>query len=238
MDNWKKIWSLKNTDLTELDNLDFETIFMELKRLTGNDTTGKGVTFENLILRFRQFQEELLFCQSKTEKKSVFEVGCGSGANLLLFQKLGFEIGGIDYSKSLIEVANRCLKHPIELYCEEAEKLDTEIKYDIVFSNSAFEYFTDEKYARRVLGLMCKKAYSTVGVLEIHDSKLKDKFVEFRRETIKGYDEKYKDLKKLFLSREFFLNFAEENKLDIKFCYPKIEGYWNSDYIYDVYLYK
>lgn len=38
-DNWSKIWNGKQAD-EQLLNRDFETVFMELKRLTGNDTTG------------------------------------------------------------------------------------------------------------------------------------------------------------------------------------------------------
>ena len=45
-DNWSKIWNGKQAD-EQLLNQDFETVFMELKRLTGNDTTGgNGVTFD------------------------------------------------------------------------------------------------------------------------------------------------------------------------------------------------
>ena len=40
--NWKKIWSSKKTILSEIDSEDEKSIFMELKRLTGNDTTGNG----------------------------------------------------------------------------------------------------------------------------------------------------------------------------------------------------
>ena len=241
MDKWKKIWNSKNPNLKELYSKEFENVFMELKRLTGNDTTGQGVAYEALILRFQQFQDELMFGISGDKTKqayTVFEVGCGSGANLLLFQKQGFKIGGIDYSQSLINVANKCLSNPIELICDEADVINSEIKYDISFSNSAFEYFPDESYARKVLELMYKKTNYTMGILEVHDSKQKEQFIQYRKNTIKNYEERYKDLHKLFLPREFFLEFAEINKMDIKFCYPKITGYWNSDYIYDVYMYK
>lgn len=239
MDKWKEIWNAKNPNLDELRKNEFENVFMELKRLTGNDTTGHGVSYDALISRFQQFKKELLFnCEDLDGKQSVFEVGCGSGANLILFQKLGYEIGGIDYSEALIQVADKCLSSPIELICDEADKITSDIKYNITFSNSAFEYFSDENYAWRVLERMNEKTKNVMGILEVHDIELKEEFISYRKETIENYEQKYKDLNKLFLPRTFFLDFAEKYKLDIKFCYPAINGYWNTKYIYDVYMYK
>lgn len=236
--NWKKIWSSKKTILSEIDSEDEKSIFMELKRLTGNDTTGNGVSYEVLMDRIERFMSEMTFSEEKEKRKSIFEVGCGSGANLYVFIKQGYQVGGLDYSGALIEVAKQIVNKPLELYCEEAKEMDTAIKYDIVFSNSAFEYFPDEQYAIDVCQKMIEKSNKCIGILEVHDPILKTEFIDFRRKTIQNYDERYKNLDKLFISKELFLNIAEKNELDIKFVKPRIQGYWNTDYIYDVYMYK
>ena len=49
---------------------------MELKRLTGNDTTGNGVSYEVLMDRIERFMSEMTFSEEKEKRKSIFEVGC------------------------------------------------------------------------------------------------------------------------------------------------------------------
>lgn len=68
--NWKKIWSSKKTILSEIDSEDEKSIFMELKRLTGNDTTGNGVSYEVLMDRIERFMSEMTFSEEK-EKVSL-----------------------------------------------------------------------------------------------------------------------------------------------------------------------
>ena len=233
---WKEIWGNKDSKIKNCKSE--EELFMELKRLTGNDTTGKGVSYDVLMDRIRRFQRELFFSEKDVSIHSVFEVGCGSGANLRIFNQQGYDVGGMDYSNNLISVAKEVIDNPVELYCEEASNIDVEIKYDVVFSNSAFEYFENEDYARQVIEKMIEKSRNSVGILEIHDLNLKKDFIDFRRKTIEDYDQKYKDLKKLFISKNFFIDLAEKNNMDIKFTTPSIEGYWNTAFIYDVYLYK
>lgn len=126
--NWKKIWSSKKTILSEIDSQDEKSIFMELKRLTGNDTTGNGVSYEVLMDRIERFMSEMTFSEEKEKRKSIFEVGCGSGANLYVFIKQGYQVGGLDYSGALIEVAKQIVNKPLELYCEYAKEMDTAIK--------------------------------------------------------------------------------------------------------------
>lgn len=237
---WEEIWNKKQADEAILQNKDFQAVYMELKRITGNDAfgTNKGMSFAQLQERFQNFKRELFFSTDKNKQVSVFEVGCGSGANLFSFENLGCRVGGIDYSKSFIAAATKVLRTPVELYYGEAIDLDTEKKYDVVFSNSVFQYFPDEKYAQQVLERMLAKSNNVICVLEVHDNKLRSDFVNYRRATIEDYDNRYKDLHTLFLDKEFFLKFADEHELDIKFVKPNIKGYWNTEFVYDVYMYK
>ena len=89
-DNWSKIWNGKQAD-EQLLNRDFETVFMELKRLTGNDTTGgNGVTFDGFKDQYFRIKKYLRMDMAESKGPSIFEVGCGSGPFLLMFQKDGF----------------------------------------------------------------------------------------------------------------------------------------------------
>ena len=132
MNNWAKIWNSKQANESLLDK-DFETVFMELKRLTGNDTTGKGVSFEGFREQYCDIKRNLREYKRAEEQKSIFEVGCGSGPFLMMFQRDGYKVGGVDYSESLIEVAKKVISNPVELYCGEATNIN-EAKFPLFFT--------------------------------------------------------------------------------------------------------
>lgn len=172
------------------------------------------------------------------EHPSIFEVGCGSGPFLMMFQRDGFEVGGLDYSASLIEVARKVLVRPVELYCGEATALDSDIKYDSVMSNSVFEYFESDAYAEEVLEKMLVKARYSIGIFDVHDEEKKEDYLQYRRKIIKNYDERYRNLDKKFFGRNFFEQFAEKKQVEVEFRNTQIKGYWNNEFVYDVYMYK
>lgn len=236
IDEWEKIWNKKIAN-EELLHKDFETVFMELKRLTGNDTTGKGVEFQGFMKQYADIKTNISN-DGKKKIKSVFEVGCGSGPFLLAFQRDGYKIGGVDYSKSLIDVAKKILINPVELYCGEANNLKEDIIYDCVMSNSVFEYFKSDEYAVDVLEKMMDKARYSIAVLDVHDNEKKEQYLQYRRSIIQDYDKKYKNLEKKFFEKKFFEKFARDNFLTIKIQNTNIEGYWNNQFTYDVYMYK
>ena len=86
---WSKIWNNKGADISQADILaqnDPEKIFLTLKTLDGFDVGGEYLTFQAFKQQYTQIKNELEFNNhsSKHEIKSVFEIGCGSGANLYL----------------------------------------------------------------------------------------------------------------------------------------------------------
>ena len=175
---------------------------------------------------------------AESKGPSIFEVGCGSGPFLLMFQKDGFRVGGCDYSSSLIDVAKKVLSHPVELYCGEAVDIDPDVKYDSVMSNSVFEYFESDEYAEKVMQKMLEKAEYSIGILDVHDAEKKDEYLQYRRSIIQNYDERYKNLDKKFFNKSFFERFAKKNQVMIEFRETNIRGYWNNEFVYDVYMYK
>ena len=171
--------------------------------------------------------------------QSVFEVGCGCGANLYMFLKDGIHIGGLDYSNKLISIMKQVISETdlMECYCDEAINLPMDILYDSVLSNSVFSYFPDETYAEKVLEKMLKKARQSIGILDIHDIEKKDAFLEYRINNTPNYKERYKDLPKLFYRKDFFKEFANKNGLQIKFEKSNVEGYWNNEFIFNCFMY-
>ena len=237
---WHEIWEKRDANETELNCGDMKRVFLELKRIAGWDATGEVLAFEQFHNQYVEIKNELEFCASvqKRPVKSVYEVGCGCGANLYLFQADGVEVGGIDYSDAEIKIAKRILNNPIELVCDEAVNLSSEIKYDSVLSNSVFSYFESYDYAQQVLEAMYRKADYSIGIIDIHDADMKDAFVEYRKSIIEDYEERYRDLPKFFYEKTFFLDFACKHDMSIRFSKPTMEGYWNNDYVFNCFMTK
>ena len=169
---------------------------------------------------------------------SVFEVGCGCGANLYLFQNDGYHVGGMDYSARLIEIASGVLIDPVELICREAASLPCDIKYDAILSNSVFSYFDSYEYAEKVLEAMYSKANQSIGIIDIHNIEKKEEFIQFRRRLYKDYEERYQDLPKFFYEKSFFLYFAEKYNMSIKFTKPDMKDYWNNEFVFNCFMRK
>lgn len=213
---------------------------MTLKTLDGFDVGGEYLTFQAFKQQYTQIKNELEFNSrsSKHEIKSVFEIGCGSGANLYLFQQDGIKTGGIDYSDNLSKIARGILNNCEELICGEAVNTPASIKYDSVLSNSVFSYFPDYDYALKVLEIMYSKSNYSIGIIDVHDVNKKEAFTQHRLATVENYAEIYKGLDKLFYSRDLFMNFAEKHGLNIRFAYSDVPRYWNNEFIFNVFMTK
>lgn len=235
MSNWQKIWNKRTPDENKLTSENVEEKFMELKRLTGNDTMKNGgITYKSFIKQYEHLKEMLTTDRSIT---SFFEVGCGSGPYLFLLENEGYTVGGMDYAETLVKAAEIALSSPQELYCDEAINLRTDIKYDCVFSTSAFEYFESDEYALTVLDKMSAKARHSIAILDVHDTEKQEQFLKYRRSIIENYDERYNGLSKKFFLKKFFIEYANSKRFDIKIEESKLDGYWNQPFVYDVYMY-
>lgn len=237
---WREIWEKRNANLNEIYSGDMKRVFLELKRIAGWDATGDMLAFEQFQRQYVEIKNELEFCAASQHRpiKSVYEVGCGCGANLYLFQKDGIEVGGVDYSNAEIEIAGEVLENPRELICDNAINASSEVKYDAVLSNSVFSYFEDYDYAKKVLEIMYDKANYSIGIVDIHDADKKDAFIEYRKKIIENYEERYKDLPKFFYDKTFFLEFAEQHDMSIRFSKSGMRGYWNNDYVFNCFMIK
>ena len=232
-DKWHTIWNRRKASENKLTG-NWQEVFLELKRLNGYDVMGDGIPMDSFLDQDAKTRELL----QVSAGSSVFEVGCGTGANLYLMQREGMTVGGTDYAEGLIETARKVLPDALELYSGEADAIATEQKYDAVFSNGVFPYFPNEEYAERVLTRMLEKSYGSVGIMGLHDIEKREDYLAYRRANIPDYDERYKGLDKLFCARSFFEDFARAQNLRITFPEIRIEGYWNIPFIFNVFMYR
>lgn len=245
---WRTIWEKRTADFDILQGDDFEKIVLELKRCNGFDVVGEGLTFDSILQQYSSIKDNLSANEVRNIKghkggdltktiKSVYEVGGGSGANLFLFERDGIHCGMIDYSESLVEIA-KCVLRATDVVYGEAIDINIEPQYDAVLANSVFSYFPDKEYAYQVLEKMYKKAERSIGMIDIHDMDKEADFLAYRKKTIQDYEERYKDLPKLFYPKSFFEDFAKEHGMEIKFESSVIDGYWNNNFVFNCYMYK
>lgn len=236
--NWKHLWSNRAINQAILQSGDPQKIFMELKRANGFDVVKNGISYESFLGQHREMKERLSRpIPEGTDLQSVYEVGCGSGANLFLLEGDGVACGGIDYSPTLLECAKQVLR-TADIRCDEACELPVEPKYDAVISVSVFGYFTGESYAETVLEKMCQKARYSVGILELADAEKEDAYTAYRKQIVPNYEERYKGLPRQFYSKEFFEAFARKHGMDVEITSVDMKDYWNSQFYFDCYLYK
>ncbi len=238
--DWKRIWNNRKKYSSEIPPELASSpngLFVYMKRLNGCDSGGGNVSEDALLAQFDQIDQKV---NLHRKCESLFEVGCGSGANLLMFSQKGMEVGGIDYSKQLIDFAEKYLDktHVRELVCDEAINMGTDVKYDAGLSNGVFSYFTNYDYAEAVLEKINDKCRYSIVLADINNLDKKEDFIAFRKKAVENYDELYKNLPKLFYPRSFFEDFAKKHGLTIEFYKSEVSGYWNNDFTYNVCLYR
>ena len=162
MNHWKETWNKRDKEIQITDNI-FD-MFCRLKKADGYDTLIEDGYYEGLFEEWKRTNEDL--SRNGVSFASVYEVGCGSGVNLYLYKNL-FNIkklGGIDYSKPLIEIAEQVLKDA-ELEYGEAVEIDVCSKYDLVLSEGVFIYFQDVQYGMQVFEKMYEETKGTILII-------------------------------------------------------------------------
>ena len=235
---WKNIWDKKGSVSIDLSRDEFE-VFCDLKKADGFD-----VSVHNEQVYFEAFYHEWMEMYKKLNEitnnniRSVFEVGCGSGVNLYLFQNRIKDavLGGIDYSQGLLDIAQSILISQ-DLICGSADTIDEEGKYDIVMADSVFQYFGSHEYAKSVLHKMIRKSNKAVYISEIHDIEMQEEWLAYRRKSMENYDQIYEGLDKLFYSRDWFSNIARKNNRQAVFTKGENPEYWNSKYVFNCFIF-
>lgn len=79
---WKNLWNKRHGELDKIEKGDVRKTFLELKRSAGFDVVNE-LTYEALYEQYVETKRNLN--KGRQEGiQSVYEVGCGAGANLFL----------------------------------------------------------------------------------------------------------------------------------------------------------
>jgi 2-polyprenyl-3-methyl-5-hydroxy-6-metoxy-1,4-benzoquinol methylase len=227
MNNWKEIWGKRRIDKSSISKV------QEMLNLDGYDSGAGKINEIDWIDYICEIKKKIRINDNKT----IFEVGCGSGAFLYPFYLNGNIVGGIDFSEQLIKNAKNNIPNSYFEVCEAIE-LKTSPKYDFIVSSSVFQYFPSLEYAKEVLIKMLEKSKKGILILDIVD-----KSYEFQseQERIKKlgkeeYNKKYSGLKHLHYEKEWFELFAKENNLNIEIFPQQIKNYGNNKFKFNVYM--
>jgi len=236
MNRWKQVWNNRPDNIKVSE--DVFDIYVQLKKAEGFDIQMEEGYYEGLFDQWKHMVD-LLKNETGSVPDSVYEVCCGSGANLWLFYKLfGIKkLGGLDYSEPLIKIA-RSIMDLAELEIHEALDVNIEEKYDWVISDSAFQYFPDAEYGMKVFDRMLQKAERAVVVTEIHDQELKDEHIEYRKSKVEDYDRVYEGLDKTYYEKKRFEDMAGERGYKTRIIKPENEAYWNNRYVFDLFCWR
>ena len=224
---WHDVWSQRT--LTELTDGDTPPTLDDLIVADGFNT-GHGDIDVDAWLEFTSRTYDLF---DLTPGDSLFDVGCGSGAFLHPASRRGIDVGGIDYSTALIDIARLAMPEG-SFDVGEATQLESEPSADVVMSFGVFLYFPSLDYARQVVERMSRKATRAVAIFEIPDEALADQALEARQAAAGGaaaYAERYEGLGHLSFSTQWVTTALEEQGLvDVTVEPQSIRGYANGDF--------
>lgn len=230
MDKWKEIWNKK--DRTN------KIILEVLIKADGFDSGVGSFTVDEWIEYTQEFFNKL----GIKKEESVFDVGCGAGAFLYPLYLNSNKIGGIDYSKVLIDLANTIMPNYCYNYGEAIEINPTE-KFDYVISHSVFHYFRNLDYSRVVIQKMIEKANYKIGIFDVNDKVKESIYNEIRMEGSRNmskedYKRKYTGLEHAFYHKEWFLDLGKQFGLKVDIYDQTYEKYGNSNLRYNVIMEK
>lgn len=231
MRSWKQIWSKKS--VRNLANITLQDLILA----NGYDTGVGSYNEKNWRILVADFCD-------KTELQpdnKVLEVGCGSGAFLYAINEIvNIKSYGIDYSKSLIEVAKLVMPDG-KFYTQPADKpSDFKTSFDIIFSNGVFFYFPDHEYVEKVI-LNWAQHISPGGKLALMD--LPDQKYEgsYHRERMKSYkdpskyEDHYKGLHHLFFDHTAIIKYLESIGMKNVQLFPHaVTNYGNAKFRFNV----
>lgn len=112
----------------------------------------QGRTIDNAV------EQLILSLLDPKPRERVLDIGCGAGNHLLIFNKLGLDVSGIDASGHMIKKAKERLGHRCTLKRALAEDLPfDDNEFDLVVFINTLEYLDDPLQALREAGRVASK---------------------------------------------------------------------------------
>lgn len=226
--NWHEIWNKRAL-------ADGKSILEQLIKADGFDS-GAGAISVQQWQAYVSWIKEKLNVQSQN---TLYEIGCGSGAFLYQFYKAGHQVGGLDYSSPLINIAQNIMPE-MKFKCLPAIQMQTKPQYDIVVSNSMFHYLPTLTDAEKIVEKMLDKAKIKIAILDINDIQYKNRAQKIRQGALAKdeYTRKYHGLHYLFFDHSFFIKLAKRHQYNIDIFKQNIDGYQNNPFRFNVIIEK
>lgn len=177
-----------------------------------------------------------------TERKKVFEIGCGAGAFLKVLEEVyELDVGGVDFAPTLLQHARKNLRAEFGLFESQACSDVLIRSMDLVFSHSVFHYFPSEQYALDVLDIMtsylAKDKPVGLAVLDIRDRNKSLEYFEYR--TGSSDEKAATDLGHRLFTKSFFSDALGKLGFDkIEIVDLENNGYGNSLYSFNVFAHR
>jgi len=229
MTDWYSIWSRNREYLSEQMDLQY------LIEANGFNSGAGKIHVED----WKNYVHYIYKLADLHPEDSVFEVGCGGGAFLYPLYQKGLQVGGIDYSPSLIKLAQYSMPDmPFE--AKNADQMDVLPKYDAVIANSVFQYFPSLEYMTEIIYRMYEKANKTIVLMDLNDLAFREEALEIRRGSLSPgeYDRKYKGLDHLFIDRSAIQSIFEDLPVTVEVSDQNIHNYGNNKFRFNVVIKK
>ncbi len=161
---------VKNKNEIDLKGYYSETYWDVFRNIERKKTTGQKTDEAYLLKKFPKFIQIMIeatgikkalaysqynYLKKKLKKGKLLEIGSGQGYILEIFEKNGFEVSGIEPSKTNVEIINKKLKKGKCKHGFLENEIDLETKFDIIIMSHVLEHMIDSRKAleklRRVL---------------------------------------------------------------------------------------
>ncbi len=233
---WRDIWNKRNYLNTKKINLS------KMLKLSGyNSLSVKNYNKNTWKILIKDFLNR----SKLNPQKKILEIGCGCGVFIYACNRIvKANYYGVDYSKNLILFAKKLLPNANFVVNEANGKYFEDLSFDVIFANSVFHYFPNEKYAFSVLKKNIKKL-SSKGILIIMDlnNKKYENIYHKERSSLfknpKEYYKKYNGLKHLFFEKKKIKKYlTTKNFRSVKFFNNKSKNTFNSKFRFNLIAYK
>jgi ubiquinone/menaquinone biosynthesis C-methylase UbiE len=201
MPSWQEIWTNRIVDLKN------GNVLEQLIAADGFDHGPVRYSAEHWLVMVGDALERAGVGQGS----ALLEIGCGAGAFLLAAAMLKrCRVFGIDYSKTLIDIAREKISEGQFVVAEANQVPFRDVEFDSVFSHGVFHYFPDHAYAETVVrnSFDLLKPGGTLCIMDLNDQATFNDYHRTRRqhyEDPEEYDRAYKDLPHLFFDKDKFL---------------------------------
>jgi trans-aconitate methyltransferase len=227
MDKWREIWNR--------DDRVNDYILDTLIKANGFDKGAGTFTLDD----WKEYTKEHFDILDIDKSDTIYDIGCGCGAFIYPLYINGHSVSGVDYSKSLIALANSVIPNS-NFEHKEANMLDVDSKFDIVVSHSVFQYFKSLYYAEDIIKKMIQKANKKIAIFDINDKIKESEYHRIRMAQMCEieYKEKYKGLEHMFYEKEWFKELGIRLNVKVNIFDQTFDKYSNSSLRFNVIMEK